>query len=375
MTMRRPTCAAVALFGAVLLAPPPATFAAEPAKPAKTSGDGKSAKKTDKKEPKAAEPLFRSSEPVQLTITAPISALTKGGAAAEAGLPGTVRVAGSPEVLPITLRPRGITRRKRETCPFPPMWLDFVGKPPANSVFKGQNKLKLVSHCRSSAGFQQYVLVEYAAYRLYNVLTPTSFNVRLANIDYVETDGKPVVSRIGFLIEDGGEVAKRNQINEVKGVQRIRSVQLDARQAVRVALFQYMIGNLDWAMTAGPPGSDCCHNARLFNAGAATTGYIPAPYDFDYSGLVDAPYAVPPASLKIASVRTRRYRGYCSLNAEIPAVVAEFNAKRPQLLAVFDDIPGLEPDEKAKARKYLEGFFEEISTPDGVANKIEKACL
>jgi hypothetical protein len=355
-----------------MLATPPAVIAAEPAK---TNVDAKKAKKADKTGPKAAEPLFRSNEPVRLTITAPIATLTKGGAAADAGLPGTLSVAGSSEVLPITLRPRGITRRKRETCPFPPMWLDFVGKPPENSVFKGQNKLKLVSHCRSPSTFQQYVLTEYAAYRLYNVLTPTSFNVRLANIDYVETGGKPVVSRLGFLIEDGGEVAKRNQLSEVKGVQRIRSAQLDPRQAMRVALFQYMIGNLDWAMTAGPPGSDCCHNSRLFNVGAATTGYVPAPYDFDYSGLVDAPYAVPPASLKLASVRSRRYRGYCTFNAEIPAVVAEFNAKRPQLLAVFDDIPGLDPDTQSKARKYIESFFEQISTPEGVADKIEKACL
>lgn len=373
--MRRCTCAAIALSGTVLLAPPSAAIAAEPAKAAKPAGDGKPTKKAVKNEPKAAEALFRGSEPVRLTITAPIGTLSRGGGAADAGLPGTISVAGSPEVLPITLRPRGITRRKRETCPFPPMWLDFVGKPPARSVFKGQNKLKLVTHCRSPSAFQQYVLVEYAAYRLYNVLTPTSFNVRLASIDYVETDGRPVTSRIGFLIEDGGEVAKRNQINEAKGVQRIRSIQLDARQAVRLAVFQYMIGNLDWAMTAGPPGSDCCHNARLFNVGAATTGFLPAPYDFDYSGLVDAPYAAPPASLNIASVRTRRYRGYCTLNAEIPAVIAELNAKRPQLLAVFDDIPGLEPDVQAKARTYLESFFAEISTPDGVSDKIEKACL
>lgn len=372
IVLHRRTLAAMALLSAAVLATPTAAFAAEPAK---TNGDAKKPKKADKAGPKAAEPLFRSSEPVRLTITAPIATLTKGGAAADAGLPGTLSVAGSSEVLPITLRPRGITRRKRETCPFPPMWLDFVGKPPENSVFKGQNKLKLVSHCRSPSAFQQYVLTEYAAYRLFNVLTPTSFNVRLANIDYVETGGKPVVSRIGFLIEDGGEVAKRNQLSEVKGVQRIRSAQLDPRQAMRVALFQYMIGNLDWAMTAGPPGSDCCHNSRLFNVGAATTGYVPAPYDFDYSGLVDAPYAVPPESLKLASVRSRRYRGYCTFNAEIPAVVAEFNAKRPQLLAVFDDLPGLDPDTQSKARKYLESFFEQISTREGVADKIEKDCL
>ena len=38
------------------------------------------------------------------------------------------------------------------------------------------------------------------------------------------------------------------------------------------------------------------------------------PYDFDYSGLVDAPYAVPPDSIHLANVRVRRYRGFCLHN-------------------------------------------------------------
>ena len=56
--------------------------------------------------------------------------------------------------------------------------------PPPASLFAGQKQLKLVTHCKRSRAFQQYVLLEYSAYRMYNLLTPQSFRARLANIDY-----------------------------------------------------------------------------------------------------------------------------------------------------------------------------------------------
>ena len=325
--------------------------------------------------PKATEPLFKSADAVQVTIKGPIASLYGGRSVPAPGVPATLTVAGTADELAMTLAPRGITRRKRENCPFPPLWIDFVNKPPANSVFKGQNKLKLVTHCRQPESFQQYVLLEYAAYRLYKVMSPVSFGVRLAQVNYVDGGGKPVISRMGFVIEDGGEVAKRNQLAEFKGVTRIRPAQIDAHAGARVAMFQYLIGNLDWAIIAGPEGEDCCHNSRLFGAKAATTALIPAPYDFDFSGFVDAPYAAPPAQLNVANVRTRRYRGYCVHNAELASVAAEFNAKRPQLLAAIDEIAPIDAGAKAKARKYVDGFFEDIASPAAITRNFEKTCL
>lgn len=325
--------------------------------------------------PKAAEPLFRSADIIDVTIKGPINALTGGRNVPDTGLPATLTVVGSPESMAVTLAPRGITRRRRETCPFPPLWVQFTAKPPAASVFKGQKKLKLVTHCRGAESFQQYVLLEYAAYRLFNVITPISYGARLARINYVDETGKPVVSRLGFLIEDGGEVAKRNALDELKGVERIRPSQLDPRAAARFAVFEDMIGNLDWAMIAGPPASDCCHNSILLGAVGATSALVPAPYDFDFAGVVDAPYAVPPDKVNVANVRVRRYRGYCIHNAELAAVAADFNAKRPQLLATIDAVPELDPGTRAKARKYIDGFFEQIASPASIADKFEKVCL
>ena len=105
--------------------------------------------------------------------------------------------------------PRGITRLRRETCQFPPLRVEFAAPPPATSLFGGQRRLKLVTHCRPGDGFQQHLLLEYAAYRLYNLLTPASFRARLATIDYVDDNGDPVASRVGFFIEDKDDVGRR----------------------------------------------------------------------------------------------------------------------------------------------------------------------
>jgi hypothetical protein len=273
------------------------------------------------------------------------------------------------------LSARGISRRTKHTCQFPPLRVDFARPPAPASLFAGQGRLKLVTHCRSSADFQQYLLLEYSAYRIFNLIDPIGFRVRLATVDYVEANGRPITQRLGFFIEDKDDVARRTGLYPARVGTRIPAGQLDPKFAARVAMFQYMLGNLDWAMVAGPPGDECCHNSRLLTAAAGRPPYIPIPYDFDYSGLVDAPYAVPPEQFKISSVRSRVYRGYCSHNAHALAAAAEIRARRPQIEGMFGQIPQMSPRTRSKAVSYLARFFDEIATDDSVRAKILRECL
>lgn len=241
-----------------------------------------------------------------------------------------------------------------------------------DSLFKGQRRLKLVTHCRPQEGFQQYLLLEYATYRIFNLLSPTSYRVRLATVDYVEPNGKPSTSRWGFFIEDLDDAVRRNGLAEARVGDRILASQLEHRQAARVALFEYMIGNLDWSMRAGPQGEGCCHNARL--ASGPGGALVPFPYDFDYSGLVGAPYAVPPEGFGITSVKSRVYQGYCAHNADAVAVAAEFRARRPAIEAMFSQIPGMAEKTRSKALEYLSGFYDQIATDELLRAKILKNC-
>jgi hypothetical protein len=316
------------------------------------------------------KPLFASSDPIHIVIQAPLRDLIRNRS--NSAVQGTLTdPAGQP--LQVALSPRGITRRSADICEFPPLRVRFTGATPATSVFAGQRSLKLVTHCRNSSSFQQYVLLEYAAYRIYNLLTPHSFRVRLANIDYRDSDGKPIVSRIGYFLESLGDVAKRNGMNETHGPNMIPLADLNPADSARYALFQHMLANHDWSMRAGPAGSDCCHNAELIGP-LAPGGTIPIPYDFDFSGFVGAPYATPPDQLRISSVRQRVYRGYCAHNADVIAQARQMLAARPQMIAAISSTPGLDQRTQSRAISFLDGFFADIASDDAVNTKLLKRC-
>ena len=318
-------------------------------------------------------PLFAADTPIALTIRGPINAVARGAERSRAPADGTIALAGGTDINAARFSPRGITRLRKETCSFPPLRVDFTKPPAATSLFAGQRRLKLVTHCRSSADFQQHVLLEYAAYRIFNLISPLSFRARLATIDYVEPDGRPLTSRYGFFIEDFDDVARRNGLTKARVGDRIPSVQLEARQAARFAMFQYMIGNLDWSMRAGPEGEGCCHNGRLL-AGIGAY-YAPVPYDFDFSGLVNAPYAVPPDGFGISSVRSRVYQGYCRHNALALQAAADIRTQRPAIEAVFGQIPGMEDRTRRGALNYLSRFFDDIATDASIQSRVFKKCI
>ena len=318
-----------------------------------------------------AKPLFAGDELIRITVRGPIGRLA-GSDSRSTIVAGTL--ANGADTLPVRLSPRGITRLRKETCQFPPLRVDFTGPPPPTSLFAGQRRLKLVTHCRPGEGFQQHLLLEYAAYRLYNQMTPLSFRVRLAQIDYQEDSGRNVTSRLGFFIEDLGDVAARNGMREAQVGARIPASTLVPADAARFGVFQYLISNIDWAMQAGPAGDNCCHNSRLISA-SGSPPYTTVPYDFDYSGFVDAPYAVPPEGIRVSNVKVRMYRGFCRHNAEALKAAAAIRALQPTLLTVLGQVPQLRDGTRRKASGFLDRSFADIASDQLVSEKLLKTCI
>jgi len=315
--------------------------------------------------------LFASSEPIEITISGPISDIVKKAAMSTDAKPATLSV-GS-ETLAIELSARGNSRRRPETCKFPPLRVRFATSPPQGSLFRKQKSLKLVTHCRPQESFQQHTLLEYAAYRMFNEVTDASFRVRLAKVRYVDGgSGKLVAERLGFFIEDADDVADRLDRKEI-AAGKVTIAQHDAAAAARAVLFFHMIANHDWSMLAGPDGA-CCHNGKLLGAGkTATAGFVYVPYDFDYSGFVGAPYAAPPDDFGIKSVRTRYYRGACAINEDVVLAAKPFRDRRGAIEGAIRATPGLESKTAAKAVEFLEGFYSDIAD-DGAVRKLLKRC-
>jgi hypothetical protein len=310
-------------------------------------------------------PLFATDTPIHVTIKGPMGTLAFNRA--EVPRPATMTVDGV--TYPVTLTTRGITRKSADICDFPPLRVAFTQAPPPGSLFEHQKHLKLVTHCRRSADFQQKVLLEYSAYRLYNLMTPESFRARLANIDYIDETGRPYISRVGYFLEDTSDVAKRNGMTEAHMPDTIAGELLDPAASARFAIFEYMISNYDWSMRAGPKGEPCCHNSRLLSSGPGSL-LIPVPYDFDWSGLVDAPYAGPPEGINIANLRQRDYRGYCAHQAQARAFAAQLSPRRAEFLGLFATLPGLAPREQANAAQFVQGFFNDLDS-----GKMLRSCV
>lgn len=328
--------------------------------------------------------LFSDDAPLRLTITAPLPALVRAArySASTNPYPATLTLTddgGAPQSFAIQLSPRGHTRRSSGFCEFPPLLVTFDKKAVHGTLFRGQHKLKLVTYCRTPPDYEQRIVLEYLAYRIYNLITPMSFRVRAAEVTYRKDETDAGVTRFSYLIEDIGDVADRNGREPLKAAShQVSLAQLDAHAAVRGALFEYMIGNLDWDFLASLPGQSCCHNSRFVAAPDATpataSAVVPVPYDYDWSGFVDLPYAGPPPSIPVDRLTDRYYRGYCAMSAEVPSVIEEYKAQRAAIMALIDAEPHLNAAFRAKTDRFMDGFFAVLDDPKRVQREVTGHC-
>ena len=260
---------------------------------------------------------------------------------------------------------RGHTRTMKSTCRIPPLFLNFKNSDTKDTPFDKQKKIKLVSHCKNSKSFQEYVEKEYLIYKLNNQVSPYSFNVRPCRITYVDSE-KPENSstHFGFLIESIKDLAKRNDMKEFDGLLRNQEA-LDKDNMDKLALFQYMIGNLDWSVPER-------HNIKIMRKEGGSLP-VAVPYDFDYSGLVDAPYAVPPEGMGITSVRERIFRGLCREEG-YSSEIQFFKALQPKITNTVNQADYLEEKSRSDVLDYINGFYKDINNPTTVTEKIDRAC-
>lgn len=272
----------------------------------------------------------------------------------------------------IKVRQRGKSRRR--VCSFPPLRINFAVGEATQSIFEGQEKLKLVSHCREKDSAQLDMLEEYAAYRIFNLISDISYKVRLLHITYTDTDSRPgenTFDRYGFLIESASELADRvgGQPVQVAGVS-LHS--LDSHQAAAVFIFQYLIGNTDWSLVTADEDETCCHNGDLFDIGSARHF---VPYDFDLAGLVNARYARPDGSLRISKVTQRLYRGYCLPTDTLSNALNAIKARKIDILDVISQLPELSERDTKRAADYLDRFFVQADNAEKIVQSFERKCL
>jgi hypothetical protein len=320
-----------------------------------------------------ASPLFDHDidhdAPVEVVISGPFRSLFASAQQPDY-LPFSLDAGGSTQA--VDLRLRGHSRLRE--CEFPPLRLKFPAGGEASSVFAGQRRLKLVTHCHNHDRGEQDLLEEYAAYRVLNVLTDLSYRVRLLHIRYQDTERAlpaNAAMRYGFVLEPEEEFTARTGAVPVvrAGFPRERH---DREQAALMYVFQYLIANTDWSLVKADYAEACCHNADLFEVDSRL---IFVPYDFDLTGLVNARYAFPDRTLRINRVTQRLYRGLCTDRDRLRRVLATVTSKRAEILAVVRAVPGLGPRNVERDARYLDDFFAAAADEEGLLKSFERGCL
>ncbi len=326
--------------------------------------------------PAEPDPLFQSHEPIEITISGPFTTLMR-ERPEEEELEGTARWTepdGTPVEVSIQLRTRGNFRRDPSTCPFAPIRLDFRGSEVEGTLFDNQDKLKLVTHCRDrSVQYEQVLVREYLTYRLLNVLTDISYRVRLLRITYQDTeDSRDDRLTWAFVIEHKDRFDNRTGLEPLE-IEGSSLDELDPAFTSLTSVFQYMIGNTDFSPIAAFEGKSCCHNTHPFAIEGGAVYSVP--YDFDMSGMINAPYASPNPRFRLRDVRQRLYRGRCRFIEQLPATIEHFQDSREALFALIAEESALTDRNRRSMTRYLDSFFKTIDDPRSVQRRLVDACI
>jgi hypothetical protein len=218
-------------------------------------------------------------------------------------------------------------------------------------------------------GYEDYILREYLIYKLYNLLTDNSLKVRLLRINFINTakESKPI-RQYGFAIEPVKLMANRTHTLEIKPV-NLSQKNIKPEMMDRLAIFNLMIGNTDWAVSNQ-------HNTLILSQPGSAQPELDVivPFEFDYSGLVNADYAVPNENLPIKTVRERLYMGMCRSEEVYKNEVKEFAEKKDEFYKLINDFPYLNPRSKEDIINYLNGFFDMFDKHNSIAYNMLNQC-
>jgi hypothetical protein len=266
----------------------------------------------------------------------------------------------------VRVKARGEFRRSH--CILPPFWLNIKKAKVGNKYLEGTKKIKIVTHCRDSKQYQQYVIKEYLTYKIYNEISPYSFRVRLIRMKYIDTGRKnKETSSWAFMIEPEEMMAERLDVLSVKS-DNVSMHFTDTISMDVVAVFMYMIGNADYSVAGR-------HNLKLIRRKDLKKPLlVPVPYDFDYAGIVDADYAIPGENLGITSVTDRYFLGPCRDDQQFLTAIDQISSNKNAILELVDTSPYLDDRNKKEMDRYLKEFFSEAERQDRLLNNFQSTC-
>lgn len=309
--------------------------------------------------PESAPPrdLFEENTPLDMTIVAPLSTIQEDRSLEDADYRKVwvlINGGAGQDSLHAELCVRGNFRRQPQNCEWPPLKLKVKKADIGSYILGSHRKFKLVTNCQG----ENYLLREYAVYKMYQQLTPHSFQVRLVNLTLRDAEGMAEDSeQLGFLIEDKDELADRLQLTREEN-SGLGPETLNIQDKARLYLFQYMIGNRDWDMAMEK-------NIAVFHS---TDHPLAIPFDFDFSGCVDVPYS------GLDGYDLRYWRKLCWDSALQEEMRVEFQNMVPQWTDMIESCHRLSSADSKAMLKYFRPVFKATDDSRQWASLFPAAC-
>ncbi|MFT6808373.1 MAG: hypothetical protein ACJA01_001597 [Saprospiraceae bacterium] len=261
------------------------------------------------------------------------------------------------------IRTRG--RSRKSYCEFPPVKFNF-SKSTLNSMgFLALDKLKVVLPCTMDSSAFERLYKEYLLYDIYqSLIDKDALKSTLVNIELKDsmTQEKGNVMP-GFLVEDDTEFiySRGGKIIEM-GL--LSAMDFDRKSFMRMYFFQYMIANTDWGIEN--------RNNILALQLSENSNFKAIPFDFDFAGFVNQPYAIPDGSLPIKTIHDRHFMNYPMNEKEFNDVVDFYLSIEDAVYTKCDQAPYLSSLEREKSKLYLKGFFEAVEDRSTLKRKLLK---
>lgn len=254
----------------------------------------------------------------------------------------------------IEVKARGKYRRK--IAEIPPLKIKFKKKLLKDEGFDTLNEIKLVLPTMDNAQGDELLIKEYLAYKMFEHLTSASVRARLVRLTIRDMHVEKSRKMYAILLEDEEETVARlnGQLIEQYG---ISPDSLIMNQAALVAVFEYMIGNTDWEISM-------LRNVRLIKS-LESGKVLVVPYDFDFSGLVSAPYASPSSESGLKTVRDRFMMANGISTEHLKRALQGLRSAKKDLLAICRS-KYLPRETSMDMIAYLETFFQQIEEKDEV---------
>lgn len=258
--------------------------------------------------------------------------------------------AGKVQEWKLRLKVRGAFRRVR-CADKPPLRLDFSKFDLKAAGLAPFDHLKLVTQCMlDPEKAPDCLLREYLIYKMYNELSQYSFRVQLLRITYKDVRSGHSEVQWAFLIEDFAQLRHRTGSQKVDETNcfNLPAAAFDREQFEIVAMFEYFIGNTDWNTTT-------MRNLKLMQLHGKL---VAVPYDFDFSGIVNAPYATVNVEYQMSLPRGRLYLGFPEAMNDPHMAQSVLLGHRVKIQEIVRKFRLLSPASRRDMLRYIEEYYE-----------------